>query len=248
MKTDYRKYLEDIKFKINPQEEPLPLELDENLMPIPTFRDMENVTLPFNDEEMKDKFKSIQGTTCKMSTFAIGSLINLIVSEMSEDEAFLNIGVWHGYTFFSGLLGNESKKCIAVDNFSEFQVNNPRDNFNRVFDTIKSENHVLYEMDCFEYLKKHHSSRLGLYMYDGEHTEELQLKGLVEAEPYFSDDCVIMIDDLNQGCIITNAIETFLEQSKYNYNILFEKTTHSNGHPSFWAGLFLMQKGELKQS
>ena len=73
---------------------------------------------------------------------------------MPEDEAFVNIGVWNGYTFFAGLLGNEDKRCIAIDNFSEFTANNPKDAFNTVFDKIKSPKHEVYEMDCFEYLRK----------------------------------------------------------------------------------------------
>ena len=54
----------------------------------------------------------------RMSTFAMGVLINRLVTQMAEDEAYVNVGVWHGFTYFAGVLSNGGKQCIAVDNYS----------------------------------------------------------------------------------------------------------------------------------
>lgn len=248
LKTNYRKYLEDMIFFVKPMD-PIPkyynIKFDFNVLPLGETFDICNVILPFDNDHMKEKLADIC-TIPKMSTFAIGSLINLIVSELLDWECFVNIGVWHGFTFLCGIADNPDKKCIGVDNFSEFTANEPKKKFYEKFNKIRSENHTFYEGDCFEYLKNHHIGKIGFYMYDGQHTEESQLKGLKLAEPFFSDNCIILIDDLNQGYPVTESLATFLAESEYEYEVLFEQTTVHSEHPSFWAGIILLQKGLKK--
>jgi len=248
LKTNYKRYLEDMFFFVKPMDA-VPkyynLQFDSDILPLGETSDICNVILPFDNDLMKEKLADIC-TIPKMSTFAIGSLINLAVSELLDYECFVNVGVWHGFTFLCGVAGNPSKKCIGVDNFSEFTANEPKERFYEKFDEIKSENHTFYEGDCFEYLENHHAGLIGLYMYDGQHTEESQLKGLQLAEPFFSDNCLILIDDLNQGHPVIESLATFMAESKYEYRVLFEQLTSQNGHPSFWAGITLLQKGFRK--
>lgn len=61
----------------------------------------------------------------RMSTFAIGAIINEAVAHMAPDHAFVNVGVWNGFTLLAGMAGNPDRRCIGVDNFSEF--GGPRD-------------------------------------------------------------------------------------------------------------------------
>ena len=52
-------------------------------------------------------------------------------------------------------------------------------------------------MDYQEYFSRMHQQKIGFYIYDGGHEYEDQLKGLKVAEPYFSDNCMILVDDTN---------------------------------------------------
>lgn len=248
MKTDYREYLSSMSFLVKPLDEvpeSMIPEFDSDVLPLATTVDVDNVTLPFDNDKMKKNLADVCRIP-KMSTFAMGALINLIVSELLEDQVFLNIGVWHGFTFFCGLVNNSDKKCVGVDNFSEFTANHPKERFYEKFAEIGGENHLFYEMDCFEYLEKYHKGRIGFYMYDGQHVEESQFKGLKLAEPFFSDDCLVLVDDINMGIPVTKAIDDFLDQSRYEYEILFKQNTSQNVHPSFWNGMILLQKGREK--
>src|SRR5437899_2425873 len=78
--------------------------------------DLINTNLPCEEREMQGRLRDI----CKiprMSTFAIGAIINLGVWQMPDDQAFVDVGVWNGFTFLAGMIGNSVKRCIGIDNF-----------------------------------------------------------------------------------------------------------------------------------
>src|SRR5271157_1489941 len=87
----------------------------------------------------------------RMSTLAFGSIINRIVSNLKPENSYVNIGVWNGFTFLSGLIGNPDKICIGVDNFSQF--GGPKKDFLKRFNYFKSSAHYFYDMDYQDYFK-----------------------------------------------------------------------------------------------
>ena len=174
-----------------------------------------------------------------MSTFAIGAIINRITSQIPDDESFVNVGVWHGFTFLSGIIHN-SKKCIGIDNFSQF--GGPREEFLKEFVKYRTGNHTFVEMDYEEYFAKtHQETPIGFYIYDGHHSYENQLKGLQIAEPFFSKDCIILIDDTNLP-EVEKANLDFITQSSNSYRILLDTKTYCNAHPTYWNGIMIFQK------
>ena len=124
----------------------------------------------------------------RMSTPAIGALINRGVAGMAPREAFVNVGVWNGFTFLSGMARNSCKVCIGVDNFSQFC--GPKDTFLARFERFKSPNHRFHDMDYKEYFASVHWEPIGFYFYDGEHSYQNQLDGLRIAEPFFAPNCL----------------------------------------------------------
>src|SRR4029077_20011460 len=72
--------------------------------------------LPEDQLEMQARLERV----CKiprMSTFAIGAIINRAVAQMSIGHAFLNIGVWNGFTLLSGIADKLEKTCIGGHHF-----------------------------------------------------------------------------------------------------------------------------------
>ncbi|UCE19732.1 MAG: class I SAM-dependent methyltransferase [Gemmatimonadota bacterium] len=175
----------------------------------------------------------------KKSTLALGMIINKIVSNMRDGECFLNIGVWKGYTLFAGMVGNESKVCIGVDNFSQF--GSPRGYFLEKFRKLKSENHYFFEMSYEKYFEQVHRSNIGFYIYDGHHGYENQLNNLLVAEQFFSDGCIVMIDDTNFSQV-RKATQDFIATSKNTYEILVDARTPRDRHMTFWNGVMIFQK------
>ncbi len=197
-----------------------------------------NTRLPSDRREIKRRLSKLSDIP-RMSTFAIGAIINRTVSEMARGSCFVNVGVWNGFTLLSGMTGNPHKQCIGVDNFSEF--GGPKEQFLRRFNEMKSEEHHFYEMDYREYFAKIHTGEIGFYIYDGHHNYENQMMGLKLAEPYFGKNCIILVDDTNEG-EPREATLDFINRSKTKYQMLLDVKTLGNKHPTFWNGIMIFRK------
>ncbi|MCU0820970.1 MAG: class I SAM-dependent methyltransferase [Spirochaetes bacterium] len=233
---DFKSYISGINFSfIQPFDSGVGLFT--NLM-IPSTVDIRNTNLPYDDKETKETLAEV----CKvprMSTFAIGAIINLIVKNMPQDTAFVNVGVWHGFSFLCGLVNNPGKKCVGIDNFSEF--GGPREAFLARFKNYKSGNHEFHDMDYLEYFTQVHKGMIGFYIYDGNHSRENQYRGLKAAEPFFSENCLILIDDINWP-EPEEGTNDFIAGSRYKYNVIAQQCTSHNCHPTFWNGIKLLQR------
>jgi hypothetical protein len=183
----------------------------------------------------------------RMSTVANALLINKAVNLMPENQCYVNVGVWHGFSFLAGMLGNIDKKCIGIDNFSEF--GGPRLEFRKRYLDARSDNHHFFEMDYKQYFEAIHKpeNKIGFYFYDGEHSYANQLDGLRIAEQFLADDALIMVDDTNWEAPY-KATKDFIETSDYNYKIILDEKTCSNGHPTFWNGILIFKKESKKNA
>jgi len=200
--------------------------------------EINNTKLPVNKRAMAECLRELCMIP-RMSTFAIGAIINQAVLQMHEDCCFVNVGVWHGFTLLAGMQRNPRKRCVGVDNFSEF--GGPRERFMERFDRYKSANHYFYEMDYKDYFANVHQGRIGVYIYDGEHSYNNQLDGLLLAEPYFSENCIILVDDTNLEPT-KQATRNFIASGRQKYRILLDKTTAGDAHPSWWNGIMVLQR------
>jgi Methyltransferase domain len=175
----------------------------------------------------------------KMSTIAIGAVVNSAVAHMAPGTAFVNVGVWHGYSFLAGLLDNPDKRAFGIDNFSQF--GGPRDEFLARFESLRSPEHSFADSDYRDFFEDGFSEPIGVYIYDGEHSYENQLEGLRVAEPFFADDCLIIVDDTNWRAP-RKATFDFLAHSPKTYSVLLDVRT-AGQHPTLWNGLLVLRAG-----
>ena len=49
-----------------------------------------------------------------MSTFAIGAIINRAVRQLPGGQAYLNVGVWNGFTLLAGMADKEVNRLIKL--------------------------------------------------------------------------------------------------------------------------------------
>ena len=206
---------------------------------IPTTLDLKNTTLPTQDQLIKNRLKGLCSKVRRMSTFSIGAIINLIVTMMPDKLSYVNVGVWNGFSLFSGMAGNPNKKCIGIDNFSQF--GSPKSEFLSNFEKQKSNKHLFYQMDYVDYFNEKHTDEIGFYFYDGQHSRENQFKGLKIAEPYLAKGGFILVDDVNLERVMEGTND-FLKASRYKYNLVAHKHTSHNRHPTFWNGILLMRR------
>lgn len=196
-----------------------------------------NTRLPCGQKEMAARLREVCRIP-RMSTFAVGAMINQAVSQLPEGEAFVNVGVWNGFTFLAGLAGNGGKRCIGVDNFSH--KNSPRAKFLGRYEKFRGENHSFFEMGYQEYFEHVHHEPIGFYLFDGPHTYQHQLDGLRLAERFFAKNCIIMVDDTNWEQVRQANLD-FIKQSPNKYRILLDVRTPNNGHLTYWNGEMVIQ-------
>jgi hypothetical protein len=200
--------------------------------------EIKNTILPEDEPRMKERLREISKIP-KLSSFAVGAVINRAVTQMKKNQVYLNIGVWQGFTLLAGMMENEDKTCIGVDNFIE----DPRGEkaFLKRFKKYKSANHYFYKEDFVDYFKNRHNSSIGVYMYDAGHDFWIQLMGLELAAPFFEKGTIIIVDDTNWE-IPRIATNHFLSGRPGEYRVLLDVKTASDSHVTFWCGLMVLQK------
>jgi hypothetical protein len=198
-----------------------------------------NVTFPDRDLEIKKAIGPLLSFQ-RMSTLAIAGIINQIVREMPEDQSYLQVGTLAGFMLFSGIAGNPTKKCIGIDNFSQWVCSN-ESMTNEQLKKMGNHKGVFFNSDYKHYLKNIHKDPIGFYIYDAVHTIEDQCLGLQLAEPFFVKGTKIMIDDWN-GANEKPGTEKFLASSKGTYKKIFERHTPRNGYGTFWNGIVIFEK------
>lgn len=175
----------------------------------------------------------------RMSTFAIAAIINRAVERMPPDQAFVNVGVWHGFSLLAGMAGHGDTRCVGIDNFSEF--GGPKQEFLARFAGARGPQHEFHEMDYREYFAKVHRGPIGLYIYDGDHAYAHQLTGLEIAEPFLAPGCIVLVDDTNTPGP-AQATRDFMAARPGRYRLLFDRRTYCNQHPTLWNGLMVLEK------
>lgn len=238
-------YVQNIKFRLLQPESPRPSgfrALNNLARKAGIHLEMWMTRLPEDQADMEHRLAHV----CKvprMSTFAIGAIINRAVARMPAGQAYLNVGVWNGFTLLAGMASNPQQVCIGVDNFSH--NNSPRTAFLRRFHRWRGPQHEFREGDFREYFATTHRETLGLYLFDGPHTYNDQLDGLQLAEPFFGRGCLVLVDDTNWPQVREANLD-FIKRSPYEYRMLLDVQTPRTGHPTFWNGVMLFERGKRK--
>ncbi|NEO55487.1 MAG: class I SAM-dependent methyltransferase [Okeania sp. SIO3B5] len=201
--------------------------------------DEANIRFKNRDKEIKSNLSFLRKIP-KMSTIAIGYLINEITKFLEPDECYLNIGCWRGYSFFAGVL-NHNCFSIGIDNFSEF--GGPKAEFLKDYEQVKHPKSSFFDLDYQEYFESYHNTdtKIGFYFYDGNHSYDHQKESLDVAKPYFSKNVIILVDDTNTNEARSATLE-FVKENHPHYEIIFDQLTYINGHPTFWNGLMILRK------
>ena len=82
---------------------------------------------------------------------------------------------------------------------------------------------------------------IGFYLYDADHSYEHQLRNLRLAEPFFTDDCLVMIDDTNAEPVRRATLD-FVAASGNRYETLLDVRTPRDRHPTYWNGAMLLRR------
>lgn len=225
-------FLQALRFRdIQPQDVTFKLDL---------YHEVLNTVLPPAYAEMAMQIAPLAHVQ-RMSSFAIAAIIGVSLRQLPPEQVYLNIGVWHGFTLFAGMLLAPQARCIGVDNFSEFSPEGQASQaFYHGFQLLKRGEHQRFVEADYQLYFQQHTEPIGLYYYDGAHDYASQYRALELAHPFMVPGGIVLVDDTNLEAPRQATLD-FLKATG-GYQLLAELRTASNGHPTFWNGLMILQR------
>ena len=163
------------------------------------------------------------------------ALLNLAAACLEGDEAYVEIGVFHGASLIAAMLGNEGKRFVGIDSFAFRDASLDRVHANLArFDLVPPE---IVVGDAFEHVPSGAlaDTSIGVWYYDASHSYEAQLEGLRIAEPLLVSGALVIVDDTDWDDVARAMDDYIVEQPRARRLLTVDGT--SRGFPQWWEGM-----------
>jgi predicted O-methyltransferase YrrM len=163
------------------------------------------------------------------------ALLNLAARCLEGEEAYVEVGVFHGASLIAAMLGNEGKRFVGIDSFAfrDATLEKVHANLARYGLTPPE----LIVGDAFEVVPEGVLGDLasGVWYYDAAHSYEAQLDGLRIAEPRLAPGALVIVDDTDWEDV-TRAMDDYVAEQPRARRIL-TVDGKSRGAPQWWEGM-----------
>ena len=163
------------------------------------------------------------------------ALLNVAAACLEGDEAYVEIGVFHGASLIAAMLGNEGKRFVGIDSFAFRDASLDRVHANLArFDLVPPE---IVVGDAFELVPTGALGdvSIGVWYYDAAHSYEAQLEGLRIAEPLLVSGALVIVDDTDWDDVARAMDDYIVEQPRARR--LLTVDGKSRGSPQWWEGM-----------
>ncbi len=163
------------------------------------------------------------------------ALLNLAAACLGPDEAYVEIGVFHGASLIAAMLGNEERRFVAIDSF-QLRDGSPEKveaNLGR-FGLRRPE---LLVGDAFELVRQGalEGTPVGVWYYDAAHDYDAQVEGLRMAEPFLVPGALLIVDDTDWDDV-ARAMDDYLAGQPSARRLLTIEGKE-RGFPQWWEGM-----------
>lgn len=163
------------------------------------------------------------------------ALVNLAASCLGRDEAYVEIGVFHGASLIAAMLGNDGRRFVGIDSFEfrDASLEKVEANLARFGLPVPE----IVVGDAFELVPGGvlGDTRVGVWYYDAAHSFEAQVEGLRIAEPHLAPGALVIVDDTDWDDV-ERAMDAYLaEQPRARRVLTIEGSTR--GAPQWWEGM-----------
>jgi predicted O-methyltransferase YrrM len=163
------------------------------------------------------------------------ALLNLAASCLGQDEAYVEVGVYHGASLIAAMLANEDKRFVGIDalRFSGTSLDKIEANLARFGLDVPE----IVVGDAFELVPAGAlgDTRIGVWYYDAAHTFEAQVEGLRIAEPHLVSGALMIVDDTDWEDV-DRALDAYLADQPRARKVLTIEGK-SRGAPQWWEGM-----------
>jgi predicted O-methyltransferase YrrM len=180
----------------------------------------------------------VEGVT-NLATENTLALINLAASLLGPDEAYVEVGVYHGASLIAAMLGNEEKRFVGIDNFSfrDSGLAGVEANLEQ-FGLPRPE---ILVGDAFELVPAGalEERSVGVWYYDAAHDFAAQVEGLRIAEPLLVPGALVIVDDTDWERV-ERAMDAYLAEQPRATRIL-TLDGKDRGQPQWWEGMQVLR-------
>jgi predicted O-methyltransferase YrrM len=166
------------------------------------------------------------------------ALLNLAVSCLAPDEAYVEVGVFHGASIIAAGTGNEGKRIIGIDSFGfrDASLEKVRANVER----FGLEQPEILVGDAFELVPAGalEGTPVGVWYYDAAHSYEAQVEGLRIAEPWLAPGALVIVDDTDWDDVARALDDYVAEQPRARRVLTIDGK--SRGAPQWWEGMQIL--------
>ena len=163
------------------------------------------------------------------------ALLNLAAACLASDEAYVEIGVFHGASLIAAMLGNEERRFVAIDSFQLRDGSPERVEANLArFGLRRPE---LLVGDAFELVRRGalEGTSVGVWYYDAAHDYDAQVEGLRMAEPFLVPGALLIVDDTDWDDV-ARAMDDYLAGQPSARRLLAIEGKE-RGFPQWWEGM-----------
>jgi len=169
------------------------------------------------------------------------ALLNLAAACLERDEAYVEIGVFHGASLIAAMLGNEGKRFVGVDSFAFRDASLEKVHANLARFGLTPPEIVVG--DAFELVPAGalRDVPIGIWYYDAAHSYEAHLRGLRIAEPLLVPGALVIVDDTDWDDV-ARAMDDYLAEQPRARRVL-TLDGKSRGAPQWWEGMQVLVWG-----
>jgi len=190
---------------------------------------------PGSEHPLDRRFAPIVGEVENLAAENVLALVNLAAACLGPDEAYVEIGVFHGASLIAGMLENEDKRFVGIDSFGfrDSSLEKVERNLER-FGLPRPE---LLVGDVFELVPGGalDGTPVGVWYYDAAHDYESQLEGLRIAESLFVPGALMIVDDTDWEQVGRAMDDYVAEQPRARRILTIEGK--ERGFPQWWEGM-----------
>jgi len=163
------------------------------------------------------------------------ALLNLAAACLERDEAYVEIGVFHGASLIAAMLGNEGKRFVGVDSFAFRDASLEKVHANLARFGLTPPEIVVG--DAFELVPAGalRDVPIGIWYYDAAHSYEAHVQGVRIAEPLLVPGALVIVDDTDWDDV-ARALDDYLAEQPRARRVL-TLDGKSRGAPQWWEGM-----------
>jgi predicted O-methyltransferase YrrM len=194
---------------------------------------------PRSEHPRDRRFQAVHAEIENLASENVLALLNLAASLLDPDEAYVEVGVYHGASLVASMLGNDGKRFVGIDSFGfrDASLEKVEANLER-FELPRPE---LLVGDAFELVPGGalDGTRIGLWYYDAAHDYDSQVEGLRMAEPLLAPGALVIVDDTDWEDV-ERAMDDYVAARPQARRILTIEGK-SRGFPQWWEGMQVLR-------